>query len=61
MEILIFIGIAIFLLLGIIGSVIPVLPGPLLSYVALLLYHFFIDRINMDSLIWNTQGNYLEK
>ena len=52
MEIFIFIGVAIFLLLGVIGSVIPILPGPLLSYVGLLLYHFFINRINLDYLIW---------
>ena len=52
MEILILIGIGSLLLLGIMGSVIPVLPGPLLSYIALLLYHFFINRMNIDSLIW---------
>jgi uncharacterized protein YqgC (DUF456 family) len=52
MEILILIGVGSLLLLGVMGSVIPVLPGPLLSYIALLLYHFFINRMNVDSLIW---------
>lgn len=52
MEILIIIIIGIFLLLGVIGSVIPALPGPPLSYIALLLYHFFINTINGDSLLW---------
>jgi len=56
MEILILIGVGILLFLGFIGSIVPVLPGPLLSYLGLLLYHFFIDidRMNSDSLIWIT-------
>ena len=52
MEILILIGVGSLLILGVIGSVIPILPGPLLSYIALLLYHFFINRMNVDSIIW---------
>ena len=52
MEIFILIGVGSLLLLGVMGSIIPVLPGPLLSYIALLLYHFFINRMNVDSLIW---------
>ncbi len=32
---------SIFLILGCIGSVLPVLPGPILSYVGLLIIHFF--------------------
>ena len=52
MEILILIGVGILLLLGVMGSIIPILPGPLLSYIALLLYHFLINRMNVDSLIW---------
>ena len=51
MEILIIIIIGILLLLGVIGSVIPALPGPPLSYIALLLYHLFINTINGDSLL----------
>jgi len=52
MEIPVLIGVGILLFLGFIGSIVPVLPGPLLSYLGLLLYHFFIDRMNSDSLIW---------
>jgi len=52
MEMLILIGIIGLLLLGVMGSIIPVLPGPLLSYIALLLYHSFINKMNADSLLW---------
>ena len=52
MEIPVLIGVGILLFLGFIGSIVPVLPGPLLSYLGLLLYNFFIDRMNSDSLIW---------
>ena len=41
MEAIIFLAAGIFLLLGIIGSILPVLPGPPLSFLALLLLHFF--------------------
>ena len=41
MEILILITVAILLIVGVIGSVIPVLPGPPISYTAILLLHFF--------------------
>ena len=41
MEILIFLVVGIFLVLGIIGSIIPVIPGPPISYAAVLLMHFF--------------------
>ena len=51
MEILLLIGIVSLLLIGLIGSVIPSLPGPLLAYFALLLYHFFINKIYDNSLI----------
>ena len=52
MDILILITVGFLLLLGILGSIIPVLPGPILSYIALLLYHFFITNLNNDSLLW---------
>ena len=48
MEILLMIGIVILLFLGLIGSVIPVLPGPPLSYIALVCYYFFIDNMDMS-------------
>jgi uncharacterized protein YqgC (DUF456 family) len=31
------------LLLGVIGSVVPVVPGPLMSFIALLIVHFFTE------------------
>ena len=46
------IGIGILLLLGLIGSVIPALPGPPLSYLGLLLSHFFISKIEVDFIFW---------
>ena len=52
MEILIMIGIVILLLLGLIGSVLPALPGPLLSYLGLLLSHFFISKMEVDFIFW---------
>jgi len=52
METLIMIGIGVLLLLGLIGSVIPVLPGPSLSYLGLLLSHFFISKIQVDFVFW---------
>lgn len=51
MDILLLTGVGVLLLLGLIGSVIPVLPGPLLSYIALLLFHLFINRVANTSLI----------
>ena len=51
MEIFILVSIGFLLLLGVIGCFIPVLPGPLLSYIALLLYHFFFNTINIYSLM----------
>ena len=41
MEILIFIGIGILLLLGIIGCFVPIIPGPPISYGGLLVFHLF--------------------
>ena len=52
MEFFILIFIVILLILGIIGSVIPILPGPILSYVAVLLYHYFIASLDIYILIW---------
>ncbi len=40
------------LILGLIGAVVPILPGPLISFIGLLGYHFLVDRINIDSIIW---------
>ena len=52
MEIFVFFAVGVLLLLGVIGSIIPVLPGPPISYVALLIYHFFIHNIDLSMLIW---------
>jgi uncharacterized protein YqgC (DUF456 family) len=41
MEILILLLVGILLVAGIIGSIIPVIPGPPISYAAVLLMHFF--------------------
>ena len=30
----------------------PILPGPLLSYIGLLLYHMLINKVSIDYLIW---------
>ena len=46
------IGIWILLLLGLIGSIIPPLPGPTLSYLGLLLSHFFISKMDVDFIFW---------
>ena len=44
--------IGILLLLGLIGSIIPALPGPPLSYLGLLLSHFFLNAVDGVSLFW---------
>ena len=46
------IGIVVLLLFGLIGSVIPALPGPPLSYLGLLLSHFFISKMEVDFIFW---------
>ena len=46
------IGIGILLFLGLIGSIIPALPGPPLSYLGLLLFHFFISKMDVDFIFW---------
>tara|TARA_Y100000385_G_C12922761_1_gene563318 strand:+ start:476 stop:937 length:462 start_codon:yes stop_codon:yes gene_type:complete len=52
MEIFVFFCIICLLFLSLLGSVLPILPGPLLSYIALLIYHFCISNIKIDSLIY---------
>ena len=52
MELFIIILIGFLLLLGIIGSIVPGLPGPPLSFTGLLLYHFLINPISIESIIW---------
>ena len=52
MELFIIILIGLLLLLGIIGSIVPGLPGPPLAFTGLLLYHFLITPISLESIIW---------
>ena len=48
-EVLLIICVVILLFLGLLGSVVPVLPGPILSYFAFLISHFFIkSTANID-------------
>lgn len=52
MELFIFIIIGLLLILGLIGSVAPILPGPPLSFIALLLSHFFIEEMFFNTLLY---------
>jgi len=47
MDIFLVIVAALFMLLGIIGSMLPILPGPLTSWIGLLLFHL-IDAVPMN-------------
>ena len=54
LEIILITSGAILLLLGLVGSIIPALPGPPLSYVGILLLHF-TDRVQFETsqlVIW---------
>ena len=59
MEIFILVGVVILLFLGVLGSILPILPGPILSYIALLIYHFFIASLSANSIIWISIGVFL--
>lgn len=52
MELFIIILIGLLLLLGIIGSVVPALPGPPLAFIALLLSHFLVKPNSIEFIIW---------
>jgi len=54
MDIIIICVVALILLIGIIGCFVPIIPGPPISYVALLVFHFFSSyKINAKTLwIW---------
>lgn len=51
MELFIIILIGLLLFLGIIGSIVPGLPGPPLAFTGLLLYHFLINPISIEGII----------
>ena len=52
MEIFILIGIGILLLLGIVGCFVPIIPGPPISYGALLVFHFFSSYSIKENILW---------
>jgi len=52
MEIVIFIIVIILLITGVIGSFIPAIPGPPISYGALLLSHFYLHPISDENFLW---------
>ena len=52
MEILILIVIGILLLLGIVGCFVPIIPGPPISYGALLVFHFFSSYSIKENILW---------
>ena len=43
LELILFIISFVFLVLGVIGAIIPILPGPLLTYLAFLIIYLFTD------------------
>lgn len=52
MDVLLISGAILFLILGILGAIIPALPGPPLSYIGLLLFHF-TERYQFESeVLW---------
>jgi|TARA_B110000967_G_scaffold72931_1_gene75488 uncharacterized protein YqgC (DUF456 family) len=51
METLLLIGIGSLLLLGIIGCIIPIIPGLPISYIGLLMFHFFSSYSIDDNLL----------
>ena len=51
MELVIVALIVIFLVLGIIGRFIPVIPGPPFAFIAFLLHHFFISQFSLNLML----------
>ena len=51
-EVIIFTVVSCFLLLGLIGSVLPIIPGPIMSYLGILVLYFFTDNIFSNNEIF---------
>lgn len=52
MDLFIILLIGLLLLLAIIGSIVPALPGPPLAFLALLMSHLFIKPNSIEFIIW---------
>ena len=52
MEFMIGIIVVVLLIIGIIGCFVPVMPGPPISYVALLIFHFFSSYNIDENTLW---------
>lgn len=52
MELLLIIIVIFLLIIGVVGSFVPAIPGPPISYGALLLSHFYINPIEDENDLW---------
>ncbi len=52
MELIIGIIVIFLLVIGIIGSFVPAIPGPPISYGALLLSHFYVYSVSDENFLW---------
>ena len=52
MELIIGIIVIFLLIIGIIGSFVPAIPGPPISYGALLLSHFYVYPVSNEDFLW---------
>ena len=52
MEIVILLIVSILLILALIGCFLPVIPGPPISYIALLLSHFYLSPVADENFLW---------
>ena len=55
MELLIISIASLFMLIGFIGAIIPIIPGPIISYLGLLLIYFFTElSFSMNEILFYT-------
>ena len=52
MDLILVVIIVFLLLLGIIGSFAPIIPGPLISYGALFMTHFYVEKVEDQNYLW---------